>query len=692
LWGKTSISLGQNWNSDVTPLQTEAQIGQSVRIQPGFSGVIGKHPVLGDSETIPHDQRSRAIWSCETQHIRLNIHGKCPGLAISWHDIGQRHERPSVLVFGSPFVASDSNYDEETRIKRLELPEAADTIARLYQEHGTRGFALVDGDFSLVLLDPQSKSVFLVVDKFGCNDIFVRKTSRYILFASDPDSLLDGDMDWDPFAVAFFLAQEGFIPSPFTLSPEVKGIGRARFLRVRSENGLQIECERYWHPDANWNLPSRKTAKTKFFDLLKSATSVRTEGRSSVLLSGGVDSSLLLNLASTHRGSEFVAVTGAVKGCLAGELEIIKAATLAGALNVPHASIVIDPEDESIREEWTQCTGSWMSGTRVTLPLFLRCGVFLRDRLGEGYAALSGQMADTLADNNYTVSSPGYTLRRTFFSPLFLSLMPWIKYFSPRKDGWVAKALNDLAQSLGGPRFAGMAESVLDGMNDVERFCGGRVFGYGEMPGQSAAYFPCLKKAGFDLVAGWYSSNFVRPVVSSLTPSTFYKDMIELSMEMGMLHLDTRLIFQAFRLTGGKARLPFLDSRVVNFFCSLPYSARVFYREPKHVIRDQFRRQKLLQEAKSRDSASACPRNVATAGELLLQGSLGAYFRELLGRYTLADRAPGIFELVDEGYFFHQVRSFRNGDRSANHCFISKLAALELWSQAVSGRNSMPVS
>jgi hypothetical protein len=160
-------------------------------------------------------------------------------------------------------------------------------------------------------------------------------------------------------------------------------------------------------------------------------------------------------------------------------------------------------------------------------------------------------------------------------------------------------------------------------------------------------------------------------------------------MDMGMLHLDTRLVFQAFRLAGGRAQLPFLDARVVNFFCSLPYSARAFYREPKHVIRDQIRRQNLVYKDKSGDDpTSAHPANMVSPDELLLRGSLGAYFRDLLRDCTFPDRVPGIFELIDECYFSAQVRSFRNGDNGTNYKFISKLAALESWSQAVKRHRS----
>ena len=562
------------------------------------------------------------------------------------------------------------------------MAQAPDVVARLYERHGTAAFALLDGDFSLVLFDPNSQTSFLVVDKLGCNDIFVRETDNYFLFGSHSTALLEADEAWDPITVAFFLAQEGFVPSPFTLSPGVKGIGRARCLRLLHDtNGLQVDCQRYWVPDRTWDLPSRRSATTKFFDLVKNATSVRTDPRSSLLLSAGVDSSLLANLAVPLAGPDFVSVTGAVKGFKEWEAAIGSSAELAAQLKIRHESILLDPADQSIPEEWALCTGSWMTGARATTPLFLRCGMYLRDRLGEGYTALSGQMADTLADNNYTTPSAGYTFRRAFCSPWFLSLMPWLAFVVPRKEGFLGNTLVALVNTFGGPGFAAMMESVLDGMTNAQRFYEGRLFGYGEMPGRSAAYFPALTEAGLDQVANWYSSNFVKPVASGITPRNFYGQMIDLSMDMCMLHLDTRLVLQIFRLTKGKAHLPFLDARVVNFFCSLPYSARAFYREPKHVIRDQFRSKNLLHVASNHRAVSARDGNIVPADELLLRGSLGAYFRDLLRDCTLPNRVHSIFDIVDEGYFFNQLSTFIRGNAGTNYTFISKLAALELWHQ-----------
>ena len=339
-------------------------------------------------------------------------------------------------------------------------------------------------------------------------------------------------------------------------------------------------------------------------------------------------------------------------------MEIGKAAALAASLNVPHAAIVVDPRDESLPEEWAICSNS-MTGIRVQLPLFHRFGTFLRERLGEGYGVLSGQMADTVADNNYTSPSAGYMMRRAFFSPWFMSLLPALRRLVPSTIGLAGRGVRRILRSARQDRVAGMWESVLDGMEGTERFYDGRLFGYGEMPGRAPAYFPSVRASGFDVMADWYSARFIAPAIADITPTNFYRNMIELNLDMVMLHLDTRPVFQVFRIAGGSAQLPFLDSRVVNFFCSLPYSARAFWRKPKSVIANQFERQNLVRAKKTAAPSSASP--FCSPEQLLLSGSLGAYFRELLGRHTIPDRAPGLFDVLDERFFHDQIQRFRTG-------------------------------
>jgi hypothetical protein len=653
---------------------------------PGFRGIVASSEQRRDCRSPDWAEGESLIWTIEGSALSVRVSGQHLGGICAWHRPTDRRNRASVLAFGSFYLAGDSSFDDETNVEKLPIEVVPDAVATLYDERGPGAFARFDGDFSLILWDPSSVSLFLLADKFGCNDLYIRKEDDSIFFASQPESLLDQSTPFDSLAVAFLVAQEGFLPAPFTLSSAVKSIGRARFLRItRGRQGLETATKRYWYPGENRPVRPSSASSGSFGSLLKNAVESRLTDNSAVLLSGGIDSSLLFNFAVPRRKRVLIALTGAIRGHSDAEAEIESARSLSDNFGVPHEAIILDPDDDALPDEATECANSWMSGMRLALPLWRRYAQRLESRLGTGYSVLSGQTADTLADNNYTLPSAGYTLRRLFFSSLFLQCTPLLRRLAPAKGRPAGRWLSQGIQFAAGTRIARMFESLLDGMTDRERFYSGRLFGYGEFPGLAPDYFPMLSAEGFARVTDWYCTACVRSLVQRLEPSSFYREMIELSMDMVMLHLDSRLLFHIYRLEGGRAQLPFMDARIVNFFAQLPYGARAIWREPKHVIRSEMRRKGMTSPPATKPPSRP---STKSQEELLLGGSMGRLFRELLAGPTFVNRVPGLFELLDEDYFESQIESFRKGEPGVNFKFVAKVGTLEMWSQALAERKT----
>jgi hypothetical protein len=644
---------------------------------PGFWGSIG----VAEEEPEGNSQaplEGKAIWDISQPRLRLHVGRTFRDTLFAWHDPRSRGRHPSVCVTGSIYLGNDTEFGAHTRVTSLSLADVPDRIAGLYEKYGPDGFAYLDGEFNIILFDPRSGSLYLVTDKCGSHDTYFQHEGGTARFSSHPLSLCSRDEHFQPEATSFYLAHEGFFPSPFTLSPRVRGVGRSRFLRIGTgpRRTLEIQSKRYGNTNFTEKISSLKQADDTLYRLLKDATQVRSTDKTATLLSGGIDSSLLVNLApSGSRRS--LTITGTVKGWVQGEHEVETSSKLAGLLGLQHRAVVLDPHDDSLPDEYAECAVSWMTGARLALPLWRRYATGIREQLGEGYRVIAGQTADTLADNNYTLPSPGYTMRRALFSSWMWKLFPAISAVSPRPEGGPARLLKGMLSSCGGARVASMFGNLLDGLSNCDRYYGGRIFGFGETPGLSSAYFPILTARGFEEVTEWYSDHFIKPLTSRMTPQSFYRDMIELSMDMNMLHLDSRLLFHSYRLEGASAALPFMDARIVNFFGNLPYSARPLWREPKHLVRKQLRRPGMayvplpsLPEPKSQE-------------QLLLEGSLGAYLREIVGNLTFLNRAPGLFDFIDQGYLEDQIEGFRAGRAGVNGKLIGKLAAMEHWSRAI---------
>jgi Asparagine synthase/Glutamine amidotransferase domain len=659
--------------------------------QPGFWGVVGNveratRPPCGASP----------IWLSVKRGVTLYVNS-LSDTACSWHSIDRTFEKPAVFVFGSPTVGSDSDFGPDSIVTVPNREERPDRIAELYEKDGLDALGCIDGDFSIVIHEPAAQRLVLAVDKFGCDDIFFRVGDGFMLFASHPAYLLESRPRLDPLALAFFLAQEAFIPAPYTFADSVKSLGRARYMSLSYRTGLQIKRGRYWQPRASWRIDARTEAISHFSHLLENSVALNTGERTGLLLSGGVDSTLIGSIAAAGESRPLLAATWKVNGFGEDEAAVAKAKRIAAALALPHITVPLNSDDESLPEEWDNSVTTWMTGSRLTLPLWLRLGAAFEERLGPEFCALSGQMADTMADNNYTLQRPGYWLRRILFSSWLLELMPLLQRAAPSKYGKSGRSLVALADYLAGARFAGILESVLDGMTSRSRFYQGRVFGYGEFPGLAPAYFPILKKDAFDQVACWYASNFLEPILTNLAPQNFYSSMIELSLDMVMLHLDSRLVFHAFRANGGRAHLPFLDARVMNFFCSIPYSARAFYRQPKDLIRSQPLLKAILGEASQASERYADRRGATGVEELLLRGSLGTHFGELLKAPSFLSLVPELLDFVDEAYLTGQLSAFRAGRSGVDYKLIGKIVALERWVRslqlsAADGLRDQPVN
>lgn len=659
---------------------------------PAFCGVVGETPEQQSRNLVGDALRWRRLW--EFPDLKLTLRVRNADFPVDHHCWAlDRRRALAVFVWGQPFVASDSEFDLRTEIERVSSTDLPHSIARLYRQQGMRAFEMLEGSFCVIIADSESREVLLVVDKFGCDDVYIRRRDGVVAFASHPSVLPGPPLQLDAKAAAFFLAHDGFVPAPFTLFDGVETIGRAKLFRIRaSANSLSIERHRYWYSQSAAKSISRRATVDTFHELLDRAVESRCRKRNAILLSGGMDSSLLANLLSMKHGGSLFAMTGAVRGHSDSESEAAHAAALSAALGIAHESLYLEPRDQTLPDEWTKCVASWSGGTRITLPLFYRLARRARERSGEDTGTFSGQMADTLADNNYTLPSLGYTIRRMFFSPWFLRIIPFLQMVVPDKGSRIERFVTQIAKTCAGERFAVMAASVLDGSRSRERFYAGRVFGFGEMPGCSSAGFPLLSEKGFEEVADWYSLSFVNPIVSQMTPGTFYRDMMEFSMDMGMLHLDTRLVVHVLRLGGGTAELPFLDSRVVKFFASLPYKARSIYRRPKWVIERQFAERGYVRHGAELPLPSNESSRAVSFEKLLMSGSLGSYFRELLSMHSVFDKASGLMDFIEKDYCERQLRAFQQGLAGVNCKFIARVAALHVWSQACCSREVAPES
>jgi asparagine synthase (glutamine-hydrolysing) len=174
-----------------------------------------------------------------------------------------------------------------------------ETLVHLYEEHGD-GFAeRLRGMFAIAIWDSPRRRLVLARDRFGIKPLFYREQDGELAFASELRALPRGEVDLD--ALEAFLAFNS-VPAPYSIFQGTRKLPAGHLL-VWEDGGTRIQ--RYARP---------APGEVRHEDASELAEELRARLRDSVrahliadvpvgvLLSGGVDSSLLAALAAQESG------------------------------------------------------------------------------------------------------------------------------------------------------------------------------------------------------------------------------------------------------------------------------------------------------------------------------------------------------------------------------------------------------
>jgi len=237
---------------------------------------------------------------------------------LSIIDLSNRTHQPMidnklglVLVFNGTIY----NYRElrhELLNKGCQFCSEGDTevILKAYSVWGSKCVNHLQGMFAFALWDIQKQQLFLARDRLGIKPLYIAYTSRFFRFASTlPALLAAGDIDTtiDKIALHHHLTLHAVVPAPYTLLQGVRKLSPATTLTVTSQ-GRQT-THRYWQLHAHRSDTPR--TETEWIEATREALNKAVASHRlvadvpvGVLLSGGLDSSLLVALLAEQQGAE----------------------------------------------------------------------------------------------------------------------------------------------------------------------------------------------------------------------------------------------------------------------------------------------------------------------------------------------------------------------------------------------------
>ncbi len=177
-----------------------------------------------------------------------------------------------------------------------------EVILKAYHRWGEACVERFHGMFAFALWDMRTKRLLLARDRLGIKPLYYAQSTGCLRFASSIQALLTGggvDTRIDPVALHHHLTLHGVVPAPRTILQGVRKLAPAHTLSVDAEGATSNR--QYWQLNATRPPQPRSEQEwiASIHEALKRAVDRRlriADVPVGVLLSGGLDSSLLVGL------------------------------------------------------------------------------------------------------------------------------------------------------------------------------------------------------------------------------------------------------------------------------------------------------------------------------------------------------------------------------------------------------------
>jgi asparagine synthase (glutamine-hydrolysing) len=230
--------------------------------------------------------------------------------------------------------------------RRFRTSSDTEVIIQGYKQWGADVFNHLNGMFGVALWDVKRRRLLVARDAMGIKLIYYRLADGKLNFGSEIRPVLAAEHsrpEVDPAAVNLFLRFR-YTPSPLTIFRGIRKLAPGAMLVV--ENGTCREERWYnYQPEPFAQPPDDHEAVEHLFGLYRAAVKrhLLADVPVGILLSGGLDSGLLLALMNEH-GREWPAYTVGYGRDYADD-ELVDAAETASLLGARHTQVMLDREE-----------------------------------------------------------------------------------------------------------------------------------------------------------------------------------------------------------------------------------------------------------------------------------------------------------------------------------------------------------
>jgi asparagine synthase (glutamine-hydrolysing) len=267
-------------------------------------------------------------------------------LAGGHQPMSDSEEKIWVVFNGEIYNFKELRSHLESRGHAFRTNSDTEVIVHGYKEWGTKVFSRLNGMFGLVIWDVERRRLVIARDAMGIKLIYYRLSDGKLTFASEIRAILAADAsepEVDPISLNLFLRYR-YTPSPFTIFKGIRKLAPGVMLIV--ENGKCTEERWYDYTPIPFDGPKEdEEAEQELFDLYQAAVArhLISDVPVGILLSGGLDSGLLLALMNRH-GKGWPAYTVGYGETFEDD-ELTDAAYTAKLLGARHIPVKLDRKE-----------------------------------------------------------------------------------------------------------------------------------------------------------------------------------------------------------------------------------------------------------------------------------------------------------------------------------------------------------
>ncbi len=512
----------------------------------------------------------------------MSLHGLCNlgHVRLAIIDLNRESNQPfteetgryTIVFNGEIYNYKDIRKDLETKGFTFNTQSDTEVLLKAYICYKTDVFKYLNGFFAFAIYDTETGEMILARDRLGIKPLYIYEDEDKILFSSEMKSLLAYKIPKELDEISMFqYFQLNYIPAPRSIFKNVRKLMPAHYLILNKRQKTEVKYDEIPHfspentPKGNYD-----DWQKGFYDTLDQAVQRRlvADVPLGAFLSGGIDSSVVVALASKHVKKLHTFSIGYAENKFFDETQYAQA--VAKKFNTEHTVFSLKNSDlygdlmpvlDYIDEPFADSSA-------------LAVHILSRYTRKHATVALSGDGADEML-SGYNKHSAEYRARQGGFLPNMVKNLGFLWNMLPQsRNGFFSNKVRQLK------RFAeGLS------LSPAERYWRWATFAQeNEVKKMLSPAF--LQKINQEIYK--QDKTEILKALTSEKVADFHQflhtDMTLVLPNDMLVKVDLMSMANALEV-----RCPFLDMEVVRYATSLPTSAKIDSKLRKKILQDTFR-------------------------------------------------------------------------------------------------------